>query len=45
MSNFSLSVRIPGEWGRHMRTIVITVVIVVAVAYGVDMSVLPFLRV
>ncbi|MGJ6963276.1 hypothetical protein ACSDR0_15325 [Streptosporangium sp. G11] len=43
MNNFTLSVQIPGEWGRHVRTIVITIVIVVAVAYELNVSGLPWM--
>ncbi|MFG1682881.1 hypothetical protein ACGFNP_22135 [Nonomuraea sp. NPDC049269] len=39
MSNFSLSVQVPGEWGRH---VVIMIVIVIAVTLGVDVADVPF---
>ncbi|WP_281249857.1 hypothetical protein [Streptosporangium canum] len=35
-------VSVPESWGQHVRTIVIAVVIVVAVAYGVDLSGVPY---
>ncbi|WP_406314564.1 hypothetical protein OHA77_39775 [Streptosporangium sp. NBC_01639] len=36
MSSFTLSVRIPGEWGRYVRTVVITIVILVLAALGAE---------
>ncbi|MEV8634227.1 hypothetical protein AB0395_21485 [Streptosporangium sp. NPDC051023] len=38
MSNFTLSVQVPGEWGRHVQTIVITVVIVILAALGTEIN-------
>lgn len=32
-----VSVTIPASWGRHVRTVVIAIVIVIAIAYGVDL--------
>ncbi|MFI6637176.1 hypothetical protein ACIBI7_50545 [Nonomuraea fuscirosea] len=39
--NCSLSISIPHSWGPHVRAVVITIVIVVAVLLGVDFSLLP----
>lgn len=38
MSNFTLSVQVPGEWGRHVHTIIITVVIVILAALGMEIN-------
>lgn len=40
--HFECVVRVPASWGRYVRTIVVTVVIVVGVAYGLDVSALPW---
>ncbi|MEV0593167.1 hypothetical protein [Nonomuraea cavernae] len=40
--NVTFSIRIPGEWGPHVRTVIVIVVILVAMAAGVDVaSLLP----
>ncbi|WP_371785533.1 hypothetical protein [Streptosporangium subroseum] len=40
--HYEMSVKLPESAGLHVRRIIITIVIVVAVAYGVDLSVLPW---
>ncbi|GAB2468122.1 hypothetical protein GCM10027187_40390 [Streptosporangium sandarakinum] len=37
-------IRVPESWGRHLRVIIITIVIVLGAACGVDLGVLPFPR-
>ncbi|MGW0447161.1 hypothetical protein ACWDWV_17550 [Streptosporangium sandarakinum] len=41
---FRWTVEIPESWGRHLRVVVITIVIVLGAAYGVDLGALPFPR-
>lgn len=41
--SISLCVRVPTEWGPHIRAVVITIVIVVALLLGADVANLPFL--
>ncbi|MFI6536709.1 hypothetical protein ACIBHY_29955 [Nonomuraea sp. NPDC050547] len=41
-SPFNLSISVPAEWGKHLKVVIITIVIVVAVALGVDINGLPF---
>ncbi|WP_276615631.1 hypothetical protein [Nonomuraea basaltis] len=40
--NISLNVRVPAEWGPHIRTVIVTIVIVVAAMLGADVTGLPF---
>ena len=40
VSNFSLFVQVPGEWGKHVGVLVIMIVIIIAVT--LDVADLPF---
>ncbi|WP_433512338.1 hypothetical protein ACQP2T_52740 [Nonomuraea sp. CA-143628] len=42
MSNFSLFVQVPGEWGKHVGVLVFMIVIIIAVTLGADAADLPF---
>ncbi|GGK94349.1 hypothetical protein Ppa06_64780 [Planomonospora parontospora subsp. parontospora] len=37
-----IELSMPESWGRHVRTIIIAIVIVVALAYGVDLGAFPY---
>ncbi|GAA3443264.1 hypothetical protein [Planomonospora venezuelensis] len=38
MSNFTLCVQIPGEWGQYLRTTVVIVVVLVLSALGMEVQ-------
>ncbi|MGJ6969857.1 hypothetical protein ACSDR0_49095 [Streptosporangium sp. G11] len=38
MSNFTLSVQVPGEWGRYLRTTVVIVVVLLLSALGMEIQ-------